>query len=70
MANEYFKGDTEEERICSLYKYLNKGWKIQFDLCKTRVRMVKTRSQRMINREDMMRSVSFPGKTNYYSRND
>ena len=66
VANQKYKGDSEEEKIYNLFLDLYHGKPIEFDLCLVKVRMEMTKQQRMINKSNMIRVLMFKGNKREY----
>ena len=63
VANEMFPNiENPYDRIYALYEELYQGKTISFDLAKTHVRMLRTKSQQIINRNSMIRKIKFNSK--------
>ena len=71
VANQKYKGDSEEEKIYNLFLDLYHGKPIEFDLCLVKVRMEMIKQQRMINKSNMIRVLMFKGnKREYCQKNN
>ena len=68
VANQKYKGDSEEEKIYYLFLDLYHGKPIEFDLCLVKVRMEMTKQQRMINKSNMIRVLMFKGNKRILSK--
>ena len=69
VANERYQGDTENERIYTLYRNLYMSRPIEFDLAKTKVIMEFTKDQRVRNKNKMERCLLFGGIKMKYEEN-
>ena len=67
VANQRYKGESEEERIFNLFLDLLYKKPIEFELCLVKPRFTLTKQQRMKSISTFSRVVKFNGEVRYFS---